>query len=168
MKGTQVNQGNLCKEVVAKLFKTVDFGKWCDQLTAGAVSLGKNILIEQLMKTCPGLRLRRKELGWDPSYVNHANKHLQNMITQEPNFKLLTHLQELSQPITLEEVEKLTEDYDLDVKKYWGDVADRYEYPDANVPYIVPAPCATDAQAPPQSEDTAPTNNSVIPIDQAN
>ena len=41
LKGTQVNQGDLCKEVVAKLFKTVDFGRWCIQLTAWAVSLGK-------------------------------------------------------------------------------------------------------------------------------
>ena len=84
-------------------------------------------------------------MGWDPSCANCANKHLQNMITQESNFKLLTHLQELPQPLTLEEVNNLTEDYDQDVEKDWGDVAAIYEYPDTNVPYIVPAPSATDA-----------------------
>ena len=97
------------------------------------------------MKACPVLRLRRKELGWDLSYANRTNKHLQNMITQEPNFKLLTHLQKLPQPLTLEEVNNLTEDYDQDVEKDWGAMADRFEYPDANVPFIVPAPSATDA-----------------------
>ena len=165
LKKSQINQGLLCKGVVGKLFKTLDFGKWCMQLTTGAVNLGKNIVLEQLMKVCPMLRLKRKELGWDPSYSIRANKHLQNMITKEPNFKLLTHLQELSQPLTLEEVEKLTEDYDPDVEKDWGVMADRYEYPDANMPYIVPAPIVTNAQVHPQGEDIAPTINSATPID---
>ena len=102
------------------------------------------------MNACPELRLRKKELGWDPIYRNRANKHLQNIITQEPNFSLLTHLQGLPQPLTLEEVKNLTEYYDQDVQKDWGDVAHRYEYPDANVPFIVPTPSAIDAQDLPQ------------------
>ena len=40
LKSQQINQGDLCKEVVAKLFQTAGFGNWCVQLTDGAVSLG--------------------------------------------------------------------------------------------------------------------------------
>ena len=63
LKRSQVNQGLLCKGIVGKLFKTVDFGNCCIQLTARVVNLGKNIVLEQLMRVCPVLRLKRKELG---------------------------------------------------------------------------------------------------------
>ena len=166
LKGQQINQGDLCKEVVTKLFQTTEFGEWCVRLTDGAVGLGRNLVLKKLMDAYPELKLRKTELGWDPEAITRANLLQQTLLKAEPNFLLLKELQKSPHPLTLEEVRALKVDYDVNFEADLGTVSDNYVCEDDDVPFIVPVQNSVKSPIAPAVDNNPPTLNP-DPVDEA-
>ena len=166
LRSQQINQGDLCTEVVAKLIQTSGFGNWVVKLTDGSVELGRNLVLQELMEACPELRLRKSELGWDPEAVTRANLLQQRLFKAEPDFELLKELQKLPHPLTLEEIKELKVDYDVDLDKDLGTVADNPVCEDDGLPYIVPVPNSVESPIEPAEDNNPPTSTS-DPVEEA-
>lgn len=80
LQSREVNQGALLKTTMKKVMQTTDFGELCVKLSAAATSIGKHETLKSLMAACPQLKLRKKELGWDPYAENRANKQQQELM----------------------------------------------------------------------------------------
>ena len=56
-------QGVTYKMVIKKLVQIASFGSWPLEVTDGGIEWGKNLVLRQLMKSCPRLLLKKSELG---------------------------------------------------------------------------------------------------------
>ena len=137
LKAQECGQGATYRAVVRKLMQTADFGKWCMSFADGAIALGQNWVLRRLMEVCPTLRLRKSELGWDPHSENRANVLQQKAQKELPDFTLLKELDKKEKAWTVEEVEQLEVDHDVDLDKVYDPLPEEWVCEDDNVPYIV-------------------------------
>ena len=128
--------GSTLKMVVTKLMHTSDFGNWCMKLTKGAVSWGKNLVLRQLMKACPQMLLKEKQLGWDPYCKSRTDNWQQSVFKEIPEFTLLTELAQSQHFWLADEVEKLETDYDKDFDVVYPEVPAEWECEDDAAPFF--------------------------------
>ena len=91
-------QGATYKMVVKKLVQTVGFGNWILEITNGAIEWGKNVVLRQLMKSCPRLLLKKSELGWDPHSEDRMNLLQQKAQKELPDFPCWMNWSEGAKP----------------------------------------------------------------------
>ena len=100
------------------------------------------MVLRQLMAACPNLRLRKRELGWDPHSENRTNILQQQAQKEIPYFTLLKELDKKQKAWTTEEVEQLEVDHDEDIDNVYESLPEQWVCEDDDVPYIVEAASA--------------------------
>lgn len=138
LQGREKNQAAVLRTAMKKIRQTANFGELCVKLSTAATGIGKHTALVNMMNNCPQLRLRKKELGWDPYAEIRANKLQQQVLKGEYDFKFLTEVEKLKQPLTPELLESLEEDYDVDLDHEWGETPEDYPCEDEDVPILVP------------------------------
>lgn len=142
--------------------QTADFGEIAVQLSASAMAVGKQEVLNALMAECPQLKLKKERLGWDPHAIARANKVQQDVLKSKHEFKLLKEIKnrisEQEAPLTLDQLRGITTNYDADLDDVLN-IPESYLCEDDGVPVLCLE--STASTQPPT------TNNPAIETEQA-
>lgn len=83
IRSREVDQGAFAELLVEKVLQTADFGEIAVQLSASAMAVGKQEVLNALMAECPQLKLKKERLGWDPHAIARANKVQQDLLNEK-------------------------------------------------------------------------------------
>lgn len=146
LQSKEMNPSAFARVLMKKIRQTKDFGLLMAEMCSASTNVGIHTALVNIQTKYPELKLRKKELGWGPYADNRVDLLQQRLYREERNFAFVEALSERQEPVSLEQLETMSANYDSDLDKPVGVTPDEYV-------------CEDDDNSGTSHENPGPTNN---------
>lgn len=150
LQNKELNPGAFARVLMKKIRKTKSFSVLMAEMCTVSTNVGIHTALVNVHNEYPELKLKKRDLGWDPYAANRVDLLQQQLCQDEREFPLVDELAKQQGPVSLEQLEAMTADYDSDLDKAVGPTPDEYV-------------CEDDEDSGPRHDNPGSTSNQADP-----